>query len=328
MDIYFSFEAMIRGYHIYKDIWDSEIGERLSCQVERNNRHDTHAVAVIKSNNVVGHLPQKISLICSLFLGRSGTSIECEVIANRRYSHDLLQGGLEIPCIVYFRGSSPKCKDTAKKAEKLVRIALGSEMQIGTSASQAATITVPDKASTSVEKSSFWVKRGCIVLSFAEKDEIRMDKELSDLHINFAQVLLKQQCGLEKGFYSTLLQGQQDHIHPKIQIVHSRGNHWIVASTVLSEDSVVNIYDTLYDSLDTSTIGILNCLFEKGSKYHVANISKQKGGKDCGVYAIAISTLLVNKLDPEMFTFVQEEMREHLIECFETGQMTPFPVLK
>ena len=29
-----------------------------------------------------------------------------------------------------------------------------------------------------------------------------------------------------------------------------------------------------------------------------------------------------------MFTFVQEEMREHLIACFETGQMTPFPVLK
>ena len=130
MDTYFSFEAMIRGYYIYKDVWDSEIGERLSCQVERNNRHNTHAVAVIKSSNVVGHLPRKISLICSLFLRRSGSFIECEVIANRRYSHDLPQGGLEFPCVVHFRGSSPKCKDTAKKAEKLVRIALGTEMKL------------------------------------------------------------------------------------------------------------------------------------------------------------------------------------------------------
>ena len=39
------------------------------------------------------------------------------------------------------------------------------------------------------------------------------------------------------------------------------------------------------------------------------------------MYAIAISTLLVNNLDPKMFTSVQEDMREHLIECFETGQM-------
>ena len=304
MDTYFSFEAMIRGYHVYKDVWDSEIGERLSCQVERNNRHDTHAVAVVKSSKVVGHLPQKISLICSLFLGRSGSSIECEVIANRRYSQDLPQGGLEIPCIVFFRGNSPKCKDSALKAEKLIRIALDGGMQTEKPGSPSAAITVPDEASTGVERSSFWVKKGCIVLSFTERDEITMGKELSDLHINFAQALLKQQYGLEKGFYSTLLQGQQHHIHPKIQIVHSRGNHWIVASTVLSEDSVVNVYDTLYNSLDTSTVAILNCLYEKGSKYHFANISKQKGCKDCGVYAIAISTLLVNNLDPEMFTFV------------------------
>ena len=148
-------------------------------------------------------------------------------------------------------------------------------MQIRKPCSPSAAITVPDEASTSVER-SFWVKKGCIVHSFTERDEITMGKELSDLHINFAQALLKQQYGLEKGFYSPLLQGQQHHIHPKIQIVHSHGNHWIVASTVLSEDSVVNVYDTLYDSLDTSTVAILNCLFEKGSKYHFANISKEK----------------------------------------------------
>ena len=115
MHTYFSFEAMIRGYHVYKDVWDSEIGERLSCQVKRNNRHNTRAVAVVKSSKVVGHLPWKISLIFSLFLGQSGSSIECKVIANRRYSQDLPQGGLEIPCILYFRGNFPKCKDSAMK---------------------------------------------------------------------------------------------------------------------------------------------------------------------------------------------------------------------
>ena len=174
MDTYFSFEAMIRGYHVYKDVWDSEIGERLSCQVERDNRHNIHAVAVVKSSNVVSHLPWKISLICSLFLGRSGSSIECEVIANRRYSQNLPQGGLEIPCIVYFCGNSPKCIDSAMKAEKLIRIALDGGMQIGKPGSPSAAITVPDEAFNSVERSSSCVKKGCIVLAFTERDEITM----------------------------------------------------------------------------------------------------------------------------------------------------------
>ena len=42
-----------------------------------------------------------------------------------------------------------------------------------------------------------------------------MGKELSDLNINFAQALLKQQYRFEKGFYSTLLQGQQ---HPSFKL--------------------------------------------------------------------------------------------------------------
>ena len=133
-------------------------------------------MAVIKSSNIVGHLPRKISLICSLFLGRSGSSIECEVIGNRRYSHDLPHGGVEIPCIVYFRGNSPKCKDSAMNAEKLIRIAFNGEMQFGTPTSPSSAITVPDEACTSVEKSSFWTKRGCIVLLFTERDKIRWVK--------------------------------------------------------------------------------------------------------------------------------------------------------
>ena len=37
METYFTVDAMIRGYHVYKDVWDSEVGEMLSCEAERNN---------------------------------------------------------------------------------------------------------------------------------------------------------------------------------------------------------------------------------------------------------------------------------------------------
>ena len=46
----------------------------------------------------------------SLFLLKNGT-IDCVVIGGRRYSSDLPQGGLEIPCKSIFNG---KCDDIKK----------------------------------------------------------------------------------------------------------------------------------------------------------------------------------------------------------------------
>ncbi len=39
MENYFSVEAMVRGYHVYK-VWESNIGERLACEIEQNNSFD------------------------------------------------------------------------------------------------------------------------------------------------------------------------------------------------------------------------------------------------------------------------------------------------
>ena len=41
----FSVEAMVRGYHAYKDVWDATIGEQLPCQSEHGNAQDAFAVA-------------------------------------------------------------------------------------------------------------------------------------------------------------------------------------------------------------------------------------------------------------------------------------------
>ena len=103
-------ETVIRGYHVYKDIWTSTLGEILSCRREEDNYHDRFAVAVVKGSDVVGHVPRKISTICSLFL-ISGT-IRCEVSGNRQYSADLDQGGLEVPCKLTFACSDQKLLTT------------------------------------------------------------------------------------------------------------------------------------------------------------------------------------------------------------------------
>ena len=101
----YTFEAMVRGYHVYREIWSSTVGERLSCVREAENRRDPFAVAVERSGVTVGHVPRRMSSICSMFLRRGGR-IDCEITGARRYSEDLPQGGLEIPCKLTLRGDS------------------------------------------------------------------------------------------------------------------------------------------------------------------------------------------------------------------------------
>ena len=102
--------SCVCGYHIYKDIWDAVIGEELLCERQPDNRSDCYTVAVKKDGIIIGHLPRKISRACSLFL-RRGSEITCRVTGHRRYSANLPQGGLEVPCVLQFEGEA---KEIAK----------------------------------------------------------------------------------------------------------------------------------------------------------------------------------------------------------------------
>ena len=102
MDHVFSVQAIVRGYHYYQAIWEAGIdGEVLLCEREVGNVHNMFAVTIKQDDTTVGHCPQKISSICSIFIRRGG-STTCQVNGNRRYSQDLPQGGLEVPCILTF----------------------------------------------------------------------------------------------------------------------------------------------------------------------------------------------------------------------------------
>ena len=62
--------------------------------MEDSNAFNPYAVAIRKSENVIGHVPWKSA--GSLFIQRGGT-LTCILIDSRRqYSADLPQGGLQI----------------------------------------------------------------------------------------------------------------------------------------------------------------------------------------------------------------------------------------
>ena len=40
----FEVEAMIQGYHEYKDIWETEVADKLKCQRDLDNRNAVHII--------------------------------------------------------------------------------------------------------------------------------------------------------------------------------------------------------------------------------------------------------------------------------------------
>ena len=86
MTTYFTVEAMVRGYHIYKEIWESSVGEQLICEIEETNRYDSHAVAVVKSRTVV--------LTTRSFFLNSSTTLLAAIIYTEGTTEDVGPFGL------------------------------------------------------------------------------------------------------------------------------------------------------------------------------------------------------------------------------------------
>ena len=59
-----------------------------------------------------------------------------------------------------------------------------------------------------------------------------------------------------------------------------------------------------------------------------ANVAKQAGGDDCGLFAIAFATSICHNRDPVLVQYKQDKMRAHLLQCFRKAFMEPFPLLR
>ena len=97
----FRIESAVRGYHVYRELWTPTNGEYLGTRMERDNPHDNFAVAVVRGEAIVGHIPRGVSKICWHFLNKGGT-ISCQITGKRQ--HCRAAGGMEVPCVYVFRG--------------------------------------------------------------------------------------------------------------------------------------------------------------------------------------------------------------------------------
>ena len=275
---------------------------------------------------------RKFSTACSMFLKKGGT-IDCVITGSRRYSADLVQGGLEVPCSLIGRGN----RSIVDKVEKLLSVhdtsvSLDSENG-ATQARKKAKLDMKAEEEEAIDGTVFsdedveWLfLDSCkIKLYLGDKLLIRNGQKLNDKHINFAQCLLKSQYPTVDGLNCMLYQHKMklDCSKTVVQIVHILDDHWIVVSNVDSAFDEVRIYDSFYPTIHEETKDFINSMFDgKISRLTMAAMQKQEGSTDCGVFCIVIITSLLHNYP---FFFNQSHMQSHLITCFENYFFITFP---
>uniref|UniRef100_A0A1X7TG99 Ubiquitin-like protease family profile domain-containing protein n=1 Tax=Amphimedon queenslandica TaxID=400682 RepID=A0A1X7TG99_AMPQE len=269
-------DSCVRGFHVYQDIWTPVLHEELDCERERGNIEDLYAVAVKKNGHVVGHIPRKISAICSTFIRRGGCII-CTVTGSRRYSRDLVQGGLEIPCITTFITDSE------------IEVNKSNEDYIDAD-------TVQTEVDDSGNENTVWIEYDAIRLVLDDRSTILSGGYLNDKHIYFGQNLLRRRFPEINGLKSRLEITKPSYKFEMsdsliIQVIHCKDNHWITASNVGCQESKITVYDSLYKAIDQRTYEMLSRLFSIKT-FTIKQPQKQTNGYDCGLFALAFATTL------------------------------------
>ena len=55
----YAFKSMVRGYHVYQEMWVADVGEELSCVKETENHRDPFSVAVVRFGVTVSQVPTR-----------------------------------------------------------------------------------------------------------------------------------------------------------------------------------------------------------------------------------------------------------------------------
>ena len=113
-----------------------------------------------------------------------------------------------------------------------------------------------------------------------------------------------------------------------IQIMHDRVNHWIVTTNLSGN---VEVFDSIYRKPHNEDVKKMLCLFYKRNiaygklKISYPNVQRQLGSNDCGLFAIAFAVDLAERNDLTQIFYKQDEMRDHLVDCFRNKKLTLFP---
>lgn len=100
-------------------------------------------------------------------------------------------------------------------------------------------------------------------------------------------------------------------------------------SNIGCKQGEVNIFDTMYTEVQSSSISIIASLAFcnlPSLKMNTIDVAKQTNSSDCGVLAVAIAFDLCSGMDPLTVRYNPRGIRPHLMECRRTFSFTRFHV--
>ena len=174
-----------------------------------------------------------------------------------------------------------------------------------------------------------------LLYTLSKKDVNFVDRRyewINDKVVSASQDILAQQFPLIQGLQPPTLQevrGFTVHAGEFVQIINVNHCHWCVVTTVGCESGQVKVYDTMYRTVQTSTVPIIASLVNCTSpslKISMVDVGRQSNGSDCGVLSIAIAYDLCAGNNPSTVVYEHELIRQHLKLCLERCSLTRFPI--
>ena len=167
------------------------------------------------------------------------------------------------------------------------------------------------------------------LLSPADRALLDTTAWLSDMHMEAANVLLKEAFPAVDGLQNPILQQNMSFNVPSfefVQLFFVNNNHWLVASNVGEEIDTVCIYDSMQNIPDEECISLVAKYVQCPNSHitiKVMNVQLQDNAYACGEFAVAFATSLIYGEDPTHLHY--KELRSHFKNCIDTFSITQFP---
>ena len=162
-------------------------------------------------------------------------------------------------------------------------------------------------------------------------EEITNGSMLKDIHIGRSMELIKTQHSELQGLQDPILGSKLQFNVCKqnfIQVLHDGSLHWLVVSNVHCDNGYIDMYDSLYSRVNMNVkMQMASIMMLDKPEMIIRNkrFQRQKGGVDCGPFAVAAAVTLANGGEPAHLQYDQGIMRNHLHQCLQVGKISEFP---
>ena len=194
----------------------------------------------------------------------------------------------------------------------------------------------PNESSNSQRIPATWIKNELYELKELDKEIFEgSDCWLNDNLMDAGEKLICKALGRVETYQSVLNYHKKQQMYfavsgDHIQLLYDGNCHWLLA---FSSSGRFQICDSLCTNLTSVSKQCLKSLYqpllEKGKlEVTFLLVEKQIDGFNCGVFALAYASILLDGKSPTNFRFLVKEMRAHYIKCLKDVTLHLFPVIE